>query len=181
MRFERYEVIVRKLENVCIEYNIHDEFSISKTIHEFDMLTRPYFDDDNSDIHSYDNEGYDIYNISIVVNAFRWFLTNKSEFKKLLEIEGYICRINLENKLFDLMRFEYNEDYYRYCEKLCCLFNNMFVSKIEEYEIDVVKNGLGTLMYNKLEIVGLFKDFMSYIDEYEIDVDLALEHMRKGA
>lgn len=183
MRFERYEVIVRKLENVCIEHNIHDEFSISKKICEFDMLTRPYFE--QSDIHSYDNEGYDIYNISTVVTAFRWFLTNKSEFKKLLEIEGYICRINLENKLFDLIykRFEYNEDYYRYCEKLCCLFDNMFVSKIDEYEyeIDVVKNGLGTLMYNELQIVELFENFMSYIDEYEIDVDLALEHMRKGA
>ena len=172
MKFERYEVIVRKLENVCIEHNIHDEFSISKKICEFDMLTRPYFE--QSEIHSYDNEGYDIYNISTVVTAFRWFLTNKSEFKKLLEIDGYESYMNLEQQMLDLLQEKC--DLHRENERLLCLFRIMFVDS-EEYEIDIVKNELGTLLYNSKQVMSLFYDFIRYVEEYKIDTELALEYL----
>ena len=82
--------------------------------------------------------------------------------------------MNLEQQMLDLLQEKC--DLHRENERLLCLFRIMFVDS-EEYEIDIVKNELGTLLYNSKQVMSLFYDFIRYVEEYKIDTELALEYL----
>ena len=182
-RFETYEVICRKLENMCIEHGIYDEFTIDNTIHKFSMLVETYFVDTDSDMYNYGSEGRYLFDINKYVMAFKWWLTNEIDFTRALTVEGYKNRIDLGMELWRILCKKYNwetDDYDREIEVTQCLFERIVLDNElgQEYEIDTVRNSFNNiLLYNEEQVIEMFDDFVKQIEERNIDVFLALEYL----